>query len=108
MGKYTAPKVAETDIIQAMAAIREDTGCECRLTLVVCPSGDALEVTATAYTNHGAPVGVARTSATWSLRTASVLGVALGALHRLYWEAMDKANGAPVERYRSLKKSERQ
>lgn len=107
MGKYSAPKVGESDIIQAMAAIKEDTGCDCKLTLVVAASGDALEVAATAYTNYGAPVGVARTSATWSLRTASVLGVALGALHRLYWEAMDKANGAPVERYRSLKKSER-
>lgn len=102
MGKYTAPKVDERDLIAAMDAIRTDTGCECRLTLVVGQEENTLRITATAYTDHGAPVGVARTEAVWSLRSASLAGVALGALHRLYWEAMDKANGGPVEKYRSI------
>lgn len=74
------------DVINSLLAIRKDTGCEARITLKL-GSGDFpdLIIVVETYTDHGAPIGVAREISVHRPRPSKgLLGQLMCDIHRAY------------------------
>lgn len=93
MARFKGSSADVEDLLAAIGAIREDTGCHTRVLLLPAKGADALLVTAQSYRNDGAPIGIGNI-----VRPATIGGRALVdevqlALHELYWTSLDKATG---------------
>lgn len=91
MGKYQKSAAGLADVKEAIRAIREDAGCQTRITLELDEQADHLTCRVETYTDHGARIGVCRVRRDIKESGRALLDELQLALHRAYWESIDRA-----------------
>lgn len=87
LGKYTSPAIDGQDLVVALQAIEQDTGCKARVLVSLNDQGH-LTCRVEAYTsNNGVRLGVATHTVWWANGDGKVLAKLLLAVHRVYHQA---------------------
>lgn len=106
MASRKAAAAHESDIVEAIRAIAEDSCCETRITIRPGKGKDTLVVVAEVYRNDGVPIGIARHEGLCTPHGNRLLDVIQQALHITYWRATELATEGPgkVKRHMPAKR----